>query len=169
MVQYWCKAWKYPIWSTSTKPYFWKSEANLETLQKLSSHIEVTYKLDLKCVKSLNRAFWVIGYWHKARKWHILSTNAKISFLEMEGSLKTFHNLSSYLLVTYTLILKPGKSLNSIFCVIESWHNLKNTKIGRQIQNHFPGSTRQVLKLCTNVLLRLESAIECFEVFQISK
>ena len=45
----------FQIWLTNTKPFFWESEANLETLQKLSARIGVTYKFVLKSVESLNR------------------------------------------------------------------------------------------------------------------
>ena len=52
--EYWCKALKCQIWLTNTKPFYWECEENIETLQKLSPHIEVTYKLGLEPGKNLS-------------------------------------------------------------------------------------------------------------------
>lgn len=136
MIEYWYKAWKHPICATSTKPYFWKSETSLETLQKLSSQIGVNYKLDVKCVKSLNRDLWGIEHWYKVQKRQILSESAKSCFWKMEESLKTFQNLSFYLLVTYKFILKSIKSLNSIFWWLNIGIKLRNKKIPKLVDKH---------------------------------
>ena len=61
-----CKAKKYQIWSTNTKSFFWKSEANLQTFQQRSPYIGFSYKFILKSAKSLNRIFWAMECWFKA-------------------------------------------------------------------------------------------------------
>ena len=66
--EYWFKALKCQIWLTNTKPFFWESEAKVETLPKPSPYIWVSYKFVLKSVKSLNRIFWATEYWFKALK-----------------------------------------------------------------------------------------------------
>ena len=53
-MEYWLKAFKRYTWSTITKPFFWESEVNLETLQNLFSHIGVTCKLILGSVRNLS-------------------------------------------------------------------------------------------------------------------
>ena len=62
------------------KPFFLESEAKLQTLQKLSTYIRVSYKFVLKSVKTLNRIFWAIEYWFKALECQIQSTNTKPFF-----------------------------------------------------------------------------------------
>ena len=66
--KYWFKALKCQIWLTNTKPFFWKSEANVETLQKPSPYIWVSYKFVLKCGEDLSlflllffRMFWILN------------------------------------------------------------------------------------------------------------
>ena len=56
-VEYWSKTLECQIWSTNTKAFFWESETNLGTLQKISPYIGVTYKFVLKCAKNRNRTF----------------------------------------------------------------------------------------------------------------
>ena len=65
-VLYWFKALECQICSANIKPFFWESEKNRGTLQKLSPYNGVSYKFVLKSVESLNRIFWVIEYWFKA-------------------------------------------------------------------------------------------------------
>lgn len=67
VTEYWYKAWKCQICSSNAKPFFWESEADLKTFQKLSFHIGISYKLIPESVKSLSlllllifRIFW---YW----------------------------------------------------------------------------------------------------------
>ena len=67
VIEYWFKALECQIWSTNTKPLCWKSQAKLETLQKLSPFIAVSYKFVLKLVETLNPwIFWTMEYWFKA-------------------------------------------------------------------------------------------------------
>ena len=66
--EYWFKTLKWQIWLTNTKLFFSESDANLETLQRHSPYILVSYKLVLMSVNSLNRIFWVTEYWFKALK-----------------------------------------------------------------------------------------------------
>ena len=66
MVLYWFKALECQICSANIKPFFWESEKNHGTLQKLSPYNGLSYKFVLKSVESLNRIFWVIEYWFKA-------------------------------------------------------------------------------------------------------
>ena len=50
----------------NTKPFFWESEAKLQTLQKFSPYIGVSFKFVLNSVKRLNRiSFWAVEYWSK--------------------------------------------------------------------------------------------------------
>ena len=53
--EYSFKSLKCKIWLTNTKPFFLESETNVETLQKPSPYIWVSYKFVLKSEKSLNR------------------------------------------------------------------------------------------------------------------
>ena len=46
----------------NTKPFFWESEANLETLQKLFLILGLLRYI-LKSVKSLNRVLCSMEYW----------------------------------------------------------------------------------------------------------
>ena len=79
-MEYWFKTLKDQSWLTNTKPFFWESKANLETLQKISPLISVFYIFVLKSVKSLNRIFWAMEYWFKALKFQIWLTNTKPFF-----------------------------------------------------------------------------------------
>ena len=73
--KYWFKALKWQIWLTNTKPFFCISEANVETLQKLSIYIWVSYKFVMKSVNSLNWISWATECWFKALKCQYWSTN----------------------------------------------------------------------------------------------
>ena len=66
VIEYLYKAKKYQTLSTAAKPFFWKSEVNLETFQQPSPYIGVSYKFILKSAKSLNQIFWAMEYWFKA-------------------------------------------------------------------------------------------------------
>ena len=57
VIEYWFEALECQIRSKNLKPFFWESEAKLETLQKLSLYIGVCYKFGLKSVKTLNKTF----------------------------------------------------------------------------------------------------------------
>ena len=60
-MEYLFKALQCQIYSTNTRPFFWQSEANFDTLQKCSSYIGVSYKFVLKSVKCLN---WSCEQWN---------------------------------------------------------------------------------------------------------
>ena len=95
--EYWFKALKCQIWLTNTKPFFWESEANLETLQKLSLYIWVSYKFVLKFVKSLNRIFWAMEYLFKALKCQIVLANKKPFFWKREANFEILPKFSPYI------------------------------------------------------------------------
>ena len=88
--EYWFKSLKCQIWLTNTKPFFWESEATVETLQKPAPCIWVSYNFVLKSVKILNRIFWALEYWFKALKCQIWLTNTKPFFWESEANVETF-------------------------------------------------------------------------------
>ena len=114
-MEYWFKALESQIWLINTKPFFWESEANLETLQKVSPYIGVSYKFVLTFVKILNRILWVIPYWFKTLDCEIWSTNTKSFFLKNDAKLQTLQKLSPYIGVPYKFVLKSIKTLNRIF------------------------------------------------------
>ena len=95
--EYWFKALKCQIWLTNTKPFFWESEANLETLQKLSLYIWVSYKFVLKFVKSLNRIFWAMEYLFKALKCQIVLANTEPFFWKREANFEILQKFSPYI------------------------------------------------------------------------
>ena len=78
--EYWFKALKYQIWLTNTEPFFWESEANIETPQKVSPYVWVFYKFVLKSANSLNRILWATEYWLKALKCQSWFMNTKPFF-----------------------------------------------------------------------------------------
>ena len=51
-IEYWFKSLGCQIRSTNTKPFFWKSEVKLQTLQNLSPYIDVCRKFVLKSGKN---------------------------------------------------------------------------------------------------------------------
>ena len=66
--EYWLKALKCQIWLMNTKPFFWEREANVETPQKPSAYIWVSYKFVLKSGEDLGllwllffRMFWMLN------------------------------------------------------------------------------------------------------------
>ena len=62
-MEYWFKALECQIRLTNTILFFWETETNLATLQKLSRYIRVSHKVVLKSVKTLNRILWAMEYW----------------------------------------------------------------------------------------------------------
>ena len=82
----------------------WESEAKLQTLQKLSPYIWISYKLVLKSLKSLNRIFWKIEYWFKALECQIWSMNTKPFFWESEAKLQILQKFSPYIGVSFKFI-----------------------------------------------------------------
>ena len=91
--EYCFKALKCQIWLTNTKIFFWESEANVETLQKPSPYLWVSYKFVLKFVKSLNQVLSAIEYWFKALKYQIWFTNANHFSKKAKQTLKLSKNL----------------------------------------------------------------------------
>ena len=117
----WFKALKCQIWLTNTKPFFWKSEANVETLQKPSFYIGVSYKFVLKSEKSLNRILWATEYWFKAFKCQIWLTNTTAFFWKKEAKPWNPPKTFSLHWIPYKFVLKSVKSLNRILWVSEYW------------------------------------------------
>ena len=60
VIEYWFKALECQIWWKNTNLFFWESEANLGTVEKLPPYTEVSYKFILKFVKTLLWNFWAI-------------------------------------------------------------------------------------------------------------
>ena len=119
--EYWFKALKCQFWLTNTKPFFWESEANVESLQKRSPYISVSHKFVLKTVKILTRISWATEYWLKALKWQIWLTNTKPLFWESEANVETLQKPSPYIWVSFKFASKSEKSLNRILWSTEYW------------------------------------------------
>ena len=82
---------------TNTEPFFWETEADLETFRKIFSLLEVLYKLVLGSVKGLSRIFWVIEYRYKAQECKTWSANTKPLCWQSNASLEVFQkSFSSY-------------------------------------------------------------------------
>ena len=115
------KAFKCQICLTNTKLFSWESEANLETLQKVSLYIWVSYKFVLKSVKSLNRIFWATEYWFKAFKCQIWLRNAKPFYWVSEANIETLQKLSLPILKLLTNLFRSlGKiSMGCDYCFFE--------------------------------------------------
>ena len=118
VIEYWFEALECQIRSKNLKPFFWESEAKLETLQKLSLYIGVCYKFGLKSVKTLNKTFWVMQYWFKDWECQIWSTNIKPFSWESEANLGTLQKVSPFIGV-FKSILKSPIDLNRIIWVTE--------------------------------------------------
>ena len=123
--EYWFKALKCQIWLTNTKPFFWESEAKVETLPKHSSYIWVSYKFVLKSVKSLNWILWATKYWFKTLKCQIWFTNTKPFFLGKRGSRwdapKTFSLYLSFLKIYFEVCQKPKSNLMSYRILVQGF------------------------------------------------
>ena len=75
--EYWLKALKCQIWLTNTKPFFWESEVNVETLQKPFYYIWVFYKFVLKFGMLL---IWLsLLLFHMFWMWNIQLSNSKVN------------------------------------------------------------------------------------------
>ena len=128
-MEYWLKVLKCQIWLTNTKPFFWESQANLESLQKVSLYIWVSYKFALKSGKSLYRKFWAREYWFNALKCQTWLMNTKSFFCESKANIETLQNFSPYISVSYKCVLKSAKSLNRMFWAIEYWFKTLKSQI----------------------------------------
>ena len=115
------KALKCQVWLTNTKPVYWESEANIETFEKVSLYIWVSYKFVLKSGKRLNWIFWATEYWLKALKCKLWLTNTKLFFWESEAHLETLQTLSLYIWVSNKFFLESVKILNRILWATEYW------------------------------------------------
>ena len=119
--EYWFKVLKCQVWLTIANPFFWKSEANVKTIQKPSLYIWVSYKLILKSVKSLNRTLWTTESWLKLLKCQTWLTNTKPFFWESEANVNTLQRHSPYIWVSYKSVFKSVKSLKPILWTTEYW------------------------------------------------
>ena len=112
----------------STKSVFWKNEAKLETLQKLSPDIWVFNKFVLKSSKTLNQIFSVIEYWSKALECKIWLTNTKSFCWESEASLqilqKTLSLYWSFLQICFEVCLKAESNPLSDWLLVQSFNVL---------------------------------------------
>ena len=105
---------------TNIKPFFWESEANLETVQKVSPYIWASYKFVLKSVNSLYWIFRATEYWLKALKCKIWLRNTKSFFSKSEANIETLENFSAYISVSYKSKSPVSvKRLNRIFLATE--------------------------------------------------
>ena len=86
----WLKLLKCQTWLTNTKPFFWESEANVNTLQRHSPYIWVSYKSVFKSVKSLKPILWTTEYWLKVLKYQTCFTNTKSFLWKSEANIETF-------------------------------------------------------------------------------
>ena len=115
VIQYSFKALECQIWWTNIKLFFWKSRTNLRTLQTLSAYMNVSHKLVLKSVKSVNQIFWVIEYWFKALEYQVLLTNRKPFFFGKWGRTLSFPQIlplyCSFLSVCFEACKKPKSNL----------------------------------------------------------
>ena len=114
---------------TNTKLFSWESEENVETIQKFSPYIWVSYKFVLKSVKILNRISWATESWFKVLKCQIRLTNKKPFLWESETNVETLQKPSLYNGVSYKFVLKFEKSLNRIFRATEYWFNALKCQI----------------------------------------
>ena len=117
-LEYWFKILKCQIPLTNTKPFFWESETNVETFQKLSPYIRVFYKFVLKTVKSWNRILWALEYWFKTSKCQIWLTNTKPFFWESEANVETLQKPSPYIWISYKFVLKSGEKLSLLWLLL---------------------------------------------------
>ena len=108
-------------WLTNIKLFFWESEANLETLQKLFPYIWVSFEFVLKSLKSQSRIFCATEYCFMVLKTRIWLTTTKPFFREIGANLETFQKLSLYIWVSYEFVLKSVNSLNQNFWATEYW------------------------------------------------
>ena len=125
----WFKVLKCHILLVNTTPVFWESEANVQTLQKRSPYIGVSYKFVLKSVKSRNRILWACGYWFNALKCQIWLTNTKPSFWQNEVNIETVQKRFSYLGVSYKFVYKSVRTKNRILWATKYWFKALKSQI----------------------------------------
>ena len=120
-MEYWFKSLKCQIWLTSTKTFFWESDAEIETLQKPSPYIWAFCKFVLKLRKSLNWIFWATEYWLKALKYRIWLTNTKPFSWKIGANFQSLQKLSGCIWDSHKFVLKSANKLNRIFWALEYW------------------------------------------------
>ena len=103
------------------KSFFWESQSNLKTLQKLSPYIRVAYKFVLKCVKSQNPIFRTMQYWFQTWECQIWLRNIKPYFEKNQANLETRQKCSLNIRVNDKFVLKCVKSQNLIFRTMQYW------------------------------------------------
>ena len=86
---------------TNTEPFFWETEAYLETFRKISSLLEVLYKLVIGSVNGLSTIFWVIEYWYKAQECKTWSANTKPLCWQSNVKLEVSKKVSLHIRVFY--------------------------------------------------------------------
>ena len=128
---------KMPNLLTNTKPFFWESEANVETLPKRSSYIWVFYKFVLKSVKSVNRILWAMEYCFKVLKCQMWLTNTKPFFRKSKANVESLHKRCPYIWISYKFVLKSVKMLNQISWATESWFKALKWQIWLTITKPF--------------------------------
>ena len=100
---------------------FLGKQANIETFQKLSSYIWVSYKFALKYVKGLNWVLWAMEHWFKALKCQLWLTNKKPFFWESDTNVETLLISSPHDGLSYKFVFKAIRSPNRISWALEYW------------------------------------------------
>ena len=110
MIECWCKALKWPIWSTNKKKI-----------------IGLSISLFWNVSKASNRIFWVTTYWYKVPKCQIWSRNTKPFCRKVRQTLK-FSKSFSHFEVTDKLVLEVVNSVKSVNYVLKYINLSTNTK-----------------------------------------
>ena len=118
VIEYWYKTLKCKIWSTKTKPLFWKKQANLETFQKILPILQFPIFFFEVCQKpnSNLQSDWILV---EGLKIPNLLNEYKTIFL---GKLRNHWYLPKFLLyigITYKYVLESLNQLSQIFWVIQ--------------------------------------------------
>ena len=121
LIEYLLKALEWQTCWTKTNLFFWKTDRNLGTFERLFPNIRVSYKIFLTSVKSFNGIFWTLEYSFKELECQIWFTNTKSFLGENEAKLETLQNLPPSAGVSYKFVSNSVRSLNRIFFVIRYW------------------------------------------------
>ena len=160
--EYWFKALKHHIWLANIKPFFWESEANMETLRNFSPYIWIFYKFLMKSVKSLSRILCATEYWSKTLKCQVWVTNTKPFFWETETNFLTLQKLCLYISVSYKFVLKSVNSLNWILCATEYWFKALKCQIWLKNTKPFSWESEANIETLQSFLPRFEFSISLF-------
>ena len=112
--QSWFKASKCQIWLTNAKSLFWETEANVETLQKSSPYIWVSYNFVLKSVKILSRILWARESCFKALKcqiWLGIQNHFSGKARETFKLPKNFLPIFDFSIISFEVWQKPQSNL----------------------------------------------------------